>query len=228
MKKLISLLIAALMIFSLASTAFADEGIPADAPAPGAEAPAGEAEEGMENPFVIDEDGYIVGTFTVPGSFIEIVVNEKGAITGTDSVDIKVAAQVGENMIVVYVDGMLYVSFLMNSEVAPVDPGEDPGDEPELDVVLAGDASVATVIGDYSGYYARVALTIEYDGTTGLIVSQQVINEDPDGSGNGVIIIPTMAMPGLEVTGVCVAIVAADSTEEILAPDADVVCFDFV
>ena len=93
---------------------------------------------------------------------------------------------------------------------------EEPSD-PELIVRLSEDAKDAQCYGYYDGLYVRVALVIDNCGESGLYVTPGVINE-------GRIVIPQFDVPGLTVTGVCVALVA--SQEDITSPSPVVLAED--
>ena len=90
----------------------------------------------------------------------------------------------------------------------PVDWGNDPlrnakmhFSEAEPTVALSEDAKTATVTGDFSGLYARVALALDHNGESGLYVTQCAVNAD------GTILIPKFVVPGLTVKGVNVSLV---------------------
>lgn len=82
LKKLIPLLFVAVLIISLASAAYAD------------------------GSFSV-EDGYVVGTYTAEGSFIDIKVNGGSARADIGSVTIKYSPAEEVNTVEVYVDGAL-------------------------------------------------------------------------------------------------------------------------
>ena len=137
------------------------------------------------------ENGYIVGEYTAPGSFVEITINGKGAGAGTGGLRIKSpVSQPGSYDAAVYVDGSLrYRQTITVPETA------------EVSVSFAPDGQSATVSGDYTGLYARVALILDNGGVTGLYVTQAMINTD------GTVLVPAFMVPGLTVTGVNIALV---------------------
>lgn len=94
---------------------------------------------------------------------------------------------------------------------------ELPGPAPA--VAIAEDGKTATVTGDASGLYARVALILDNSGVSGLYVTQAMINE------GGVIVIPQLLVPGLTVTGVSIALVR--SLDDIISPKPSVVVSSF-
>ena len=85
---------------------------------------------------------------------------------------------------------------------------------------IAEDGKTAAVTGDYEGLYVRVAFTLynTANSESGLFFAQGYIND-------GVITIPVFDVPGLDVTGVCVALV--NNTEDITSKTPSVVDFDF-
>ena len=80
----------------------------------------------------------------------------------------------------------------------------------ERSVAIDEDGKIARVNGTASGCYARVALVLDMNGVSGLLVQQATINDD------GSIVIPQFMMPGVTVTGV--SVVLAATVEEITAP----------
>ena len=88
---------------------------------------------------------------------------------------------------------------------------------PELTVTLSEDAKDAQCYGYYDGLYVRVALVIDNCGESGLYVTPGVIND-------GRIVIPQFDVPGLTVTGVCVALVASQG--DITSPSPVVLAED--
>ena len=81
------------------------------------------------------------------------------------------------------------------------EPLPEPEPEP-LIVKIAADGKSAQITGDYTGLYARLALTVVNDGETGLYIAQCRINAD------GSIYIPVFDVAGLKVTGISVALVS--------------------
>ena len=67
-------------------------------------------------------------------------------------------------------------------------------------VVIGGDG-IAHITGSFYGLYARAAIVIDNNGSSGLIIAQATIN--PDGS----IVIPVFKVPGLTVKGVNLSLV---------------------
>ena len=70
-----------------------------------------------------------------------------------------------------------------------------------VSVKLSADGTSAAVENYRNGLYARIALVLDYNGESGLFVTQGAIRAD------GVIAIPAFSVPGLTVKGVHVAIV---------------------
>ena len=94
MKKIITWMLAALLMLTLAAAAFAD------------------------SPFRV-EDGFVVGTYEKEG-FIEVYVNGVGAGAGMNSVEVKSPSKGdGEDDIQIYVDGSLQTAFVNGEEVPP-------------------------------------------------------------------------------------------------------------
>lgn len=79
---------------------------------------------------------------------------------------------------------------------------------------LAPDGSAAVVIGDPGGLYARASLVVESAGQTGLFVAQAAIGSDSR------IALPPLAVPGLTVRGVNVALVR--TLDDISSPTPSV------
>ena len=93
-------------------------------------------------------------------------------------------------------------------------------EEPESPTItIVPNGRTAKVTGDITGLYARVALIINNNGTSGLCVLQCMVN--PDGS----IVIPTFFLPGITVTGVCVALVKTLDDVSSSKPDAIAISF---
>ena len=250
MKKFLALLIAVMMVFTLATMAMAeDEGGLLTAPAQGEEAGPDEDIGGevpgsplvtlpvKTDPLCI-RDGYIVGTVVYDG-FIEVIVNAEGVGAGIGSVEVKYPEFNNANIASIYVDGRLVDEFIIGAvqdpdpTEPPVDPTEPPVDptEPPVDpteppvqpvsVKIAEDGKTAQVTGDFEGLYARIALVLDMDGVSGLIVQQGVINP------TGEIVIPAFDLKGLEVTGISVAITGDQET--LLTPmPQDVIAHDFL
>ena len=78
---------------------------------------------------------------------------------------------------------------------------------------------MANVTGDFSGLYARIALVIDNNGVSGLLLTQAEINP------GGVIVIPAFILPGLSVKGVSVALVP--TLEDIISPKPNVIASSF-
>ena len=72
------------------------------------------------------------------------------------------------------------------------------------------DGKLARAGGDVSALYARVALVLDMNGVSGLLVQQATINPD------GTIVIPQFLMNGVTVTAVSVALVT--SIEDVSSP----------
>ena len=83
----------------------------------------------------------------------------------------------------------------------PGESGEPAGPAGAPAVTISGDGKTASVTGDLTGLYARVAIILDNNGQSGLYVAQAEIG--PDGG----IVIPSLAIPGLVVKGVNVALV---------------------
>ena len=82
-------------------------------------------------------------------------------------------------------------------------------------IVIADDNSIATVIGHYDDLYARVALLMDFGGLTGLYVTQVPI------AANGLVEIPTVVLPGIEV--LAVSIVLVSRLEDISTPTPEAI-----
>lgn len=104
----------------------------------------------------------------------------------------------------------------IRSESITVNTGEP---EPADVTVKLNGTQTATVTGDFTGLYVRVALVLDTGGQSALLVTQTPINPD------GTIVIPAFTVPGLTVTGVSVALV--ESIDEITSPMPDVIASDF-
>ena len=238
MKKFLALLIAVMMVFTLATMAMAeDEGGLLTAPAQGEEAGPDDEDIGGEvpgsplvtlpvktDPLCI-RDGYIVGTVDYDG-FIEVIVNAEGVGAGIGSVEVKYPEFNSANIASIYFDGRLVDEFIIGAvqDPDPTEPPVDPTEPPvqhDVSVKIAEDGKTAQVTGDFEGLYARVALTLDMDGVSGLIVQQGVINP------TGEIVIPAFDLKGLEVTGISVAITGDQET--LLTPmPQDVIAHDFL
>ena len=107
MKKVVSLLLVVMMFLTVTTVAVTAEGS-----------------------FAVSEDGYVVGTYSAPGSYIEVVGNGKGIIVGNDSVDVKFPAIIGTNVVEVYVDGALVDTYEVSQAAVAPDPVVEPTDEP--------------------------------------------------------------------------------------------------
>ena len=236
MKKFLALLIAVMMVFTLATMAMAeDEGGLLTAPAQGEEAGPDEDIGGevpgsplvtlpvKTDPLCI-RDGYIVGTVVYDG-FIEVIVNAEGVGAGIGSVEVKYPEFNNANIASIYVDGRLVDEFIIGAvqDPDPTEPPVDPTEPPvqPVSVKIAEDGKTAQVTGDFEGLYARIALVLDMDGVSGLIVQQGVINP------TGEIVIPAFDLKGLEVTGISVAITGDQET--LLTPmPQDVIAHDFL
>jgi len=92
MKKIFSIAFVFVLILALASAAFADD------------------------PFYIDENGFVAGTYEASGCFIDIKVNGASARAGIDSVTILYSPAEEENTVEVYVDGALAAVYTVTEE----------------------------------------------------------------------------------------------------------------
>ena len=79
-------------------------------------------------------------------------------------------------------------------------------------MAISPDARTASVAGDTAAVYARIALILDSSGQSGLYVTQGSID-------NGVITVPTLALPGLTVRAVSITLVR--SIEDIASPTPD-------
>ena len=87
------------------------------------------------------------------------------------------------------------------------EPLPDPG---PLTVIIAANGKSAQITGDYTGLYARLAISLDNAGESGLYLAQCRINAD------GSITIPSFNdVAGLKVTGISVALVP--TTEDIIS-----------
>ena len=91
---------------------------------------------------------------------------------------------------------------------------------PKLGVSISRDRKSARVTGDWSGLYARVALSFDLNGQSGLVVQQAEIRD------NGRIDIPSLPLPGVTLTGVNVALVPT-LEDDIQSPTPDTKATDF-
>lgn len=91
--------------------------------------------------------------------------------------------------------------------------------EPKVSVKIAKDKKSATASGNFQGLYARIAYTYTLNGSTGLFVTQGVLNP------NGVILMPRFGLGGLKLEKLNVALVK--SLEDINSPSPKVVASDF-
>ena len=99
-------------------------------------------------------------------------------------------------------------------------PGEDAPVPPAVEVKLSADGTTAQITGDFAGLFARAALLLDMDGTSGLLVAQATVND------NGVILLPQFAVPGMTVTGVSIALVP--SAADAASPAPRVIASDFL
>ena len=83
---------------------------------------------------------------------------------------------------------------------APADEPTPPPTVPDPQIVISEDGKSASVRGDVESLYVRVALILDSNGTSGLYVTQGEIRD-------GVVTVPSLAVPGLTVTGVNIALV---------------------
>ena len=90
----------------------------------------------------------------------------------------------------------------------PSDPV--PPEEPAA-VTMTEDGKYAQCTGSYEGLYVRIALTIDNCGESGLYITPGVMND-------GMIVIPQFDVPGLTVTGVCVALVPTQDDITVQSP----------
>ena len=99
---------------------------------------------------------------------------------------------------------------------------DDPTPGPEVQVALAEDGKTAAITGDFeaAGLFARVALVIDNNGVSALLVTQATINPE------GTVVIPSFMVPGLRVTGVCIAL--SGSREDLEGPNPQVIAMDFL
>ena len=92
-------------------------------------------------------------------------------------------------------------------------------DTKTIEVSIAGDGSGAQVGGDFQGLYARLAFVLEYNGESGLFITQVKISDD------GSITIPRFFVPGVTVKGINIALVGslsdvATSEPAVIASDS--------
>ena len=80
-------------------------------------------------------------------------------------------------------------------------PGDTDSDDDDFSITFSEDHSRASITGNVSGLYARVALTLDNGGQSGLYITQAAI------SSSGTVAIPSFSVPGLEVKGVSLALV---------------------
>ena len=197
-------------------------------------------------------DGKITGSYTVPGKYVEIWVNDECANIGMGTVAINFRPQKAADSytVGVYVEGTKVVEYVIDTAAPTATPTSVPTAEPTavptaeptavptpvpltitIDedgkyatvtgdfselyarVALVEDGKYATVTGDFSELYARVALVVDNAGTSGLYLTQVPINDEGE---NGTIVVPAFQIPGLKVVGVNVSLVA--SLDEITSP----------
>ena len=175
-------------------------------------------------------DGKITGSYTVPGKYVEIWVNDECANIGMGTVAINFRPQKAADSytVGVYVEGTKVVEYVIDTAAPTATPTSVPTAEPTavptaeptavptpvpLTITIDEDGKYATVTGDFSELYARVALVVDNAGTSGLYLTQVPINDEGE---NGTIVVPAFQIPGLKVVGVNVSLVA--SLDEITSP----------
>lgn len=87
-------------------------------------------------------------------------------------------------------------------------------------VTITHDGKYAVAAGDYQNLHARVAIAYTLNGTTGIHITECVVNP------NGVIVIPKWGLSGLKITGICVALVK--TSEEVYIPTPEIIAMDFI
>ena len=87
-------------------------------------------------------------------------------------------------------------------------------------VTITDDGKYAVATGDYQDLHARVAIAYTLNGTTGILITECVVNS------NGVIVIPQWGLSGLKITGICVALVK--TSEEVYTPTPEIIAMDFI
>ena len=165
-------------------------------------------------------DGKITGSYTVPGKYVEIWVNDECANIGMGTVAINFRPQKAADSytVGVYVEGTKVVEYVIDTAAPTATPTStaEPTAVPTpvpLTITIDEDGKYATVTGDFSELYARVALVVDNAGTSGLYLTQVPINDEGE---NGTIVVPAFQIPGLKVVGVNVSLVA--SLDEITSP----------
>ena len=93
-----------------------------------------------------------------------------------------------------------------------------PGTEP--DIALNEDGTMAFVTGSFDGLYARLSISLDNNGESGLYIAQVEIQD------NGEIEISPVDIPGLTVLGVSIALVP--SPDDITTPKPNTVAWDYV